>query len=591
MTLKKYILILGLLVSTSLPLASRPLYDVFNHTSIEYSNYVANRPADRNYVLVPIDLVYLNITVPKNDKIKRFNEQMLPLLNRYFDNEGEYVKVLNDLRRQTDVYNRIINKSGGAIENSQEIPHGALPTLQSVDSEAISYVADQVFFKVEFTFEIATGGAYSYGQDLRFVVKHLYVGNLNTGKISRLQNVLTDNELDLLETRLSKRMNDMYTLVTSKLDPYEVMLITEMYEDEEDGEQKQQFAACEDICPRVFMHEAEIFWSDWGVVFNFPDFSQTSEIFGGRGFSVFVDYNEAREIFGNKEQFSFLNGLKPELVLRQNFNYWSIIESIGNFRTIPNAIEVMKANNPPVKPKKMSLKSYQVFSDSSRNYRNTTLFEFNLAGDLVKESITLERGDLYYTRNLMYDAFGRLIADSKKAENHRNESTSNTYTYDSRGNLVQRMIVYEDNIQMFNYFYNGAYVYMMENGYLSQSSERQSNQIQILNNQLCINEDCYVLNSAGLVKGVSSGKYTSRQCQMGYDEQNRLVEAHTEHDRYNYYFIYDDNNRLVQYLGFENQSPTLEVTYAYDGNSKLPKSQLKISRNGETVELEEYEWE
>ncbi|MBI1267044.1 MAG: hypothetical protein GC193_06375 [Cryomorphaceae bacterium] len=591
MTRKHNILTILAIAATSLPMASTPLYDVFNHTSISFSNYVVERKADNNFVRVPIDLVYLHITSPENDRVKAFNDKMLPLLHSYLDREGEFIKVLNDLRRKTDTYNRIIGSNASEFDRDGEIAPGALPTLQGIDSKAISYVADRVFFEVTFDFEIPSGQGYSSRDDREFTVRHLYVGNLQTGKITRLNDVLSSAEYESLELRLSKRINEMYALATSKLNPYELKLIDDLYDEEEEGEEQQQVAACEDICPRVLMQEAEIYWSSWGVLVNFPEFSQTSEIFGGRGFSIFVDYKEAREILGQKEAFSFLNQLNVGATTRRNFNYWDVIETIGNMRKIPTAKDVAEMNGATPKPRSMSLKSYQLFKDYARNYRNNTVFTFNPYGDVVEEKMFNEHGGLYYVKNFTYDAFGNKTSETHKAEHGREDKKSEMYLYDDRGNLLKRTMIDEEDIRSFNYFYNGDYVYMMEHNLLDTDHSEQFNQIKLGSGEMCINDNCYILNAAGKVMGIRARKYIYQQGQIGYDSKGRVVETHLENDRYNYYFVYDDTDRLVQYLGFENQSPTLEVTYAYNGNGKLPISQLKISRNGETVELEEYEWE
>ena len=198
---------------------------------------------------------------------------------------------------------------------------------------------------------------------------------------------------------------------------------------------------------------------------------------------------------------------------------------------------------------------------------------------------------MYYSKNFTYDALGNKTSESRQSEDGRKDSSSEIYVYDDRGNILKRTMIDDEIIHTFHYFYNGDYVYMMEHNLLDTDHSEQFNQIKLGNGEMCINDICYILNAAGKVMGIRGAKYIYQQTQIGYDSKGRVVESHMDNERYHHYFIYDDTNRLVQYLGFENQSPTLEVTYAYDGNSKLPKSQLKVSRNGETVELEEYEWE
>ncbi len=51
--------------------------------------------------------------------------------------------------------------------------------------------------------------------------------------------------------------------------------------------------------------------------------------------------------------------------------------------------------------------------------------------------------------------------------------------------------------------------------------------------------------------------------EVGFDEKDRVIDAHNENDRYNYYFEYDAQDRLVRYSYNEYQKLKKEVVFYY----------------------------
>ena len=86
-------------------------------------------------------------------------------------------------------------------------------------------------------------------------------------------------------------------------------------------------------------------------------------------------------------------------------------------------------------------------------------------------------------------------------------------------------------------------------------------------------------------------KYQHNDVQIGFDERDRLIEAHSENDRYNYYYEYDAQDRLIKYSYYEYQKLEKEVVFFYKDNKKLPYLQKRQSLTNKTFEEETYDWE
>jgi hypothetical protein len=86
-------------------------------------------------------------------------------------------------------------------------------------------------------------------------------------------------------------------------------------------------------------------------------------------------------------------------------------------------------------------------------------------------------------------------------------------------------------------------------------------------------------------------KYQHNDIELGFDDKGRLVEGHTENDRYNYYFEFDIKDRLIKHSIYEYQRVSKEVVYFYKEEQRLPYLQKKHTYNNEIFEEESYNWE
>jgi hypothetical protein len=102
---------------------------------------------------------------------------------------------------------------------------------------------------------------------------------------------------------------------------------------------------------------------------------------------------------------------------------------------------------------------------------------------------------------------------------------------------------------------------------------------------------CLTFDKNMQVVAVKMLKYRNNDIELGFDEKGRLVEGHTENDRYNYYFEFDAYDRLAKYATYEYQKVMKEVMYFYKEQERLPYLQKKHTYNNDIFEEEVYEYE
>jgi hypothetical protein len=121
--------------------------------------------------------------------------------------------------------------------------------------------------------------------------------------------------------------------------------------------------------------------------------------------------------------------------------------------------------------------------------------------------------------------------------------------------------------------------------------EERVEKITLKNNELCLSDICLTFNENMQVVAIKTLKYQFNDTEIGFDEKGRIVEAHTENDRYNYYYEFDALDRLIKYSTYEYQRISKEVVYLYHEDKRLPYIQKKHTYNNDIFEEETYEWE
>jgi hypothetical protein len=602
--MKKYFFVLFWLITFLVPLniikAQVVVYDVFTNQSIEVNIYYKEIIPEQPFIKGKIELNYLSL-IENSAAAKSINKQAMDICLQYLNKEAAYLKLHAEMAKKQDVLNEL-NNSKNQIRHRQENASNLSPNLSGINCNVVSLISDVLLFEIKFQFKS------SYGmEDNDILILHYYNANLKTGQVQPWKNNMNNSQLDKIQKLISPKLNETYNLATSKLDFNELSMLEEEdeyeeeydedYENEENEGKKStgtdsKTIECEDICERINLKEADIYWYGWGLMISFQPYSHSSKIFMGRPFSIFIPLQEAKEILASIPEFAFVQKLKqPETKLR-NFNYDKLVNSIGELRKEPKIQDVIQKNLLNKIPKTMVMESFQLFENREKNYRAKSIYEFNTNGKLISKMEYNDREELNRSYFYDYDKAGNIILITKKAQ--RGEEETEAFHYDTNANLNHKIFISgSSNFIKHNYFYNGNFIYTYEQGLLDYEDKAKIKQMVFDGKEFCLENVCYILDSSGVTKGLKANKYTMNQGQVGRDGQGRIIQTHFENDRYNFYFNYDSLGRFAIYQSFQYHNPEVELQYHYEGNSMFPYKQTKLStRSGNnTMELENYTWE
>jgi hypothetical protein len=585
-------LIRSIIITVSFVLSLQTLfaggvYDVFANKYYEYVLRSKDVIPEVKYFKTEVDVTYFEMVNTDDVILKNINDKMFNLTSSYIKDNTKALDLYTELRERTKVYTEIENSQNTNYQYRNNYTSEPVLVLTDIESNAVSMVAGKMFFEITFEFRIPSSNS-RYDNEL--LITHYYIADLSTGTIERWRNTLNPSELIAIQDKLSKRINETYNLVTSKLDISDLALIDIEDEEDEEGNPVKKQEVCKDICTRIDLKEADFYWFAWGMMIRFQSFTYSSKIFYGSSFSLFIPFEEAVTTFAAVPQFYFINQITPPSTLISNFNPWQYIMEIGEVRRAPEIDQLLKLNQLNKIPKTLVIERHQLFENGKSNFQNKAYYDFNPDGQMLSKRVVNEKGKTYNSEFFSYDNEGNLLEIIKR--NYRDEESSETFSYDSRKNLVSMKNIGDDEISEYLYYYNGNYIYRFDMTNLLEPDQSQLQRYSAKNRKFCFTNMCYVLDEQGRVKGIKSGKYVYQQGQIGRDKQGRIVESHFERDRYNYYWNYDSINRLTSWQMYEYENPKREFKYFYDQGSTFPFRRLdtRSSYSNKTILEELYEW-
>lgn len=589
--IRKYILLklslLAFLCFIEINMCAKQVYDVFNNQSIELNYIYKELIPEQAYLKNKVDVKCVQFYPIANKVYASLNKKVFEICTNYLNNEAAYGVLNKEIRQRLTVYQEIL-ESNNSYSSRYENYEKPIIELQSIHCDALSFIANHIFIEVKFSLSSEVSSSYQNINE-SMSISHYYVVDLESSSISEWKNKLNASQIEILQSKLSPSINETYSLLTSKLKQSE---ITMLHQEEEHSkvDTSEQLINCKNICERINLQEADYYWHGSGIVICFQNYTQSSKIYNGKGFSLFVPFNDAMYLVNTIPQLAFLKHLKQPVNAQNNFNYWQILTDLSSFRIAPNIQELVGSALNIQHPKSLVMKSYQVFENGKQNYRGQAKYDFTAQGKLLYKAWNDEREKIIQTDYYDYDEANNLVSHTKK---NRDDEEVEIYKYDNSKNLVSRKAISNSNITSQEYFYNGNYFYETEYSTFQIHREQEMKQSVFNKQQLCVGDVCYIFNEYGRINGINSTKYIFNQAQIGKDEKGRIIEVHLENDRDNYYFTYDSLNRFVKYEYFQYQNPVIELEYFFESSNLLPYKQVKVSTNygNHIVELEEYVWE
>ncbi len=556
------------------------VYDVLSGATIETQQHVKEMNPKSKFFRMEVEVTYFHITNPQTKGDFLLNETIEEFCMDYLQNDAKALAVLAEWQLRAKVMEELRYSS----YNSQNGGTTLVPHLTEIQCYAISLLNNEITFGLDFTFSVDDDNA-----DLN--ISYYFSANRLNGSIVPLINRLNDNELTVLQDRMSAKINDTYKFVTSKLSTEDMALLErydeDFYEDEDEEEPK---VVCTDICTRMDFSEASFFWYGWGVVVEFQKFTNSSKIYFGNSFSYFIPLDEARKMFQGLSGFEYLNQINAPVLTISNMNLTTFLQNINDIRSQPNLEKIVSNSNLDKRHKRLNINRYQISTDGSKRFMGKTVLEFNTDGRLTKKENFEGGNHLYSSIGYIYTESGQLIEEKIIS---RNEEEITTYQYDSQNNLTSVKRVGDNELSESQYYYSGNAIYSFEIYPFQVIDYDRITKYSINEHRVCIDEICYILNTEGKLIGVKSEKYTMYNGQIGYNNKGQIVEYHTDNDRYHYYWTYDEKGRLVHWISIDGVTQNRELIFEYKGGEILPNrsSDNQISYGNKTEIVEEMEWE
>jgi len=582
----KYLLTFGFLILLIISGSATTIYDVFSNESIEVNGKYKEVISKQDFIKGEFDLDYFEIKGDKYLHTKSINSQIFTLCKDYVDNEEKLILIYKEIKNRVNNYHKVQNSQNNS-KNKYDYDYDDYSddkvsiTLNELEAEAISFVSNILFFKVGFTFSIKDRLYNTVG----FKYNVYYKVNLNNGTITKLENEFDENNSQRIHEILAPIINENYALIRSKMDVEDLELL--YYEKDISS------SLIKDVSKMVKFNEAKCYWMGWGLIVNFENYTESSLLYSGYSFSVFVPFEEARELTRLLPNFDFAQYLRTPNTPFANLNYSELLKDKTNYMPYRGLTSLMGTITSAESPKAVTIDRYQVFKDTVMNFRGKEYNEFDRNGKLKKKIIYNQDKSVNRTELFKYDSLGKILSRFEETSKKGKDAEVDVYSYDRNGNLKNFKFISNSDIVFKSYFYNGNYIYSWRQEWFDEGRADNIHQTYYNGTELCVSNRCYLYDTNGKLKGVNSGKYVTSQMQIGRDDQGRIIEVHSESDRHNSYYYYDNANRFAKYQLFEYQKLGSEGKYTFEGNSPFPKSfkSIRLSGGQNTVLVDDYKWE
>ena len=586
-----FLLVISILMISS-PLISQ-VYDVFSNKQLKMIGGFHTKTINpvNSVFKQEIEIDYFGIATENTAALKSINNQAYNLCYDYIADTTKAQGLINEIKQRLKVKDElqksIDRRIGWRNSNISQAPH----ELKEIRSDIISMVANKLFIEVRFIFMQRSGSRYV--RDDKMEITHYYIADLNDGKIMRLKTNFSRSAIEIIENKISKKLNDNYdqTSPKRKLSQLEYLRSNWEYDGdyEEDGEELDSVKIKEeykDVCVRIDLNEADFYWYGWGLIISFQRYTNSSKIYYGNSFYLFLPLEEAKKILASIPDFSFINKLSQPKTNLRGFNDIELYNSFFNYQRAPSTAALLKINTVSRIPKKVVIKNTTVFENRDNYYSGKTEIEFSSKGQILSETFYQENDQIQQTKFYTYDSRGNMILTVIK--NSHGWDYTEINKFDKEFNHIETKRVDGDDFTKTLYFYNGNYIYSFH----ERNKRDNLSRMQYDSSKFTTSVGgYYLLDNQGNNMAYKSYISSDGVGQYGRDSLGRIVETHFENDRENFYWNYDSLNRISSFQHYGSHRPKVEIQYFYQGNSTLPNKQIKIDFSNRSTYEHIYFWE
>lgn len=572
---------------------SAQLHDVYSGKSIEVEHHSIKFTPKIKYVTTELDYTCLHINGEPTSKTAVVNYKILELFKSYLLSEEKFLPVYKEMGKRVDQF----NKMAGLLNNDEYRDNSAdklSAKLSDMNCNEVSYVSNLLFFSVNFNFWLEMGN----NEGIEINISEYYHVNLTNAEITKLDFEWNESEKERIMAKIKDELNLDYNVALTKYhyeDIKELQKIRKIETNDSLSFETGSFSSGifeTDKSSKIKIEEADFYWMGWGLMVSFQKFTESSGIYSGNPFEIFIPFDKAKAILENVPSFAFLKKLEVPTTSLKDFNLTQCSSDAIDIYDPREITDLIHDNKFEETAKRVRVNYYQVMKDSSRHNLTSWEHDFTREGKLLKTTRFDEKGEISSRVENLYSNNGKLLLN---ADFDKNGSTneSEEYSYDKNGNLAQVIYKNDNESFVYRYFYNGNYVYQMVRYYIKDGSNDHFSKNYYDGKELKMDDQTYFLNDVGKITGNKSEKYTMYQLQLSRNEKNQLVEVHRENDRYNRFYQYDSQGRIEFITNFESSRIGKSIQYSYDGIFPFPKKMESFDPTGgqDTRLVQEYSWE
>lgn len=557
------------------------VYDVFHN--LDYS-YAQKYKEVKDYELNlsgEIDISYFAMRNENGLNFDKLNQSIEKMALHSWKNEQGKFELNKRVKVEVALYNEFRNRNNH--RNKQDISNDFSSDLKSIDINFLSVCNNIISFNQNYTFIVRSKSQNINNNEVNIYITNYYTVDVFGQNVNEMPSRFNESQVKELEQILLPvagayfdELKNLYLQNYNEEPEY-----ADETEDDEIEIKPLVVKNTNNAAKSIFFEEADYYWLGWGLMIHFPIYSKSSRIINGEAITIFVPLNKCKTLLHLFPDYSSFAQIPTPAHQFRNFDYFNLLNNYNKFRHEPSVTSLFALNNANDKPSKLTVGSYQTFKNNTKNYRGDFVYEFN------KNTNNFPK----YASNKSYDYFLEKSENKTKRKENNQASSKLEEVYDEKGNLILRKNKENDRGGDYYFFYNNQTCYLFKTTNRDVPGDEALEKLSLIGEELCLSDVCLTFNKSMQVIAIKSLKYQFNDVEIGFDEKGRIVEAHTENDRYNYYYEYDAFDRLVKYSTFEFQRATVEVEYFYKPQERLPYLQKKHTYNNEVFEEETYDWE
>jgi len=564
------------------------IVDIYHNKKYSISTDFLEIESDKDYTPAKIE-INQDKNNDKNELWSKIEEQLNDIAIENIENEIAFFQILKQAGFEEEI-------------DEYEQHHSSQYRLKNIEIQLLSVINNFGVYAIQYNFE--TG---SYNSTDKYPAIKYYLADYKNNKVQELGTASDLRQQKELEKSIIPKLERIYTLQTQKWD---LDNVEKMKTIENEGKKEIDFAN------KIHFSEAIVYPYFSGLVVEFPAYSSSSQIFNNEPFRFFFKGDELAKLI------SVFPLFQPLFQQRLNLPSHTQMETLNNddnfdysrFYFAPKELKVLPLLNSDNELRTMKIEHYQIIQDTVKYFSGSKIFYFNENQQIVLEEWwepkDILRGEEKYSYNNKNQLTGmKSLGRYEELALYHYENDILSYIENMRRDIkneeddVEEVVVMEeevveeieedDDVAEDDYYeayedwydesdkksidleisqqhivYNKNYKYTFK-FYLTGTNRTGDFQIRYINeNQYCTNDFCFILNENKQVIGIKQKR--DAPVDILTNSKGQPVESYFDNDRQNYFFEYDNKDRVIAINFYRDGKLNNSTKYYYQQDSSTP---------------------